>query len=320
MTGSISVALCTFNGERFLRQQLESIARQERLPDEVVVCDDGSSDSSMEILQEFALRARFPVRIVRNERNLGSTKNFEKAIGLCSGDFIALCDQDDRWGPRKLSRLSQVLGGDKSLGGVFSDATLINAEGAPVGKRLWEVHRFRFTRAEQFDRLAAIRLLLKHDVVTGATLMFRASMRRLLIPIPGCWVHDGWITWVIALYSRLTFVKEPLLEYRVHPSQQLGIGHSGRRRFCDLDEKGLARGVDQFEALREHWTMNSEKDYEECLDLLEKKLSFLRQRSGLPGNAVRRAFAVLSAIRSYQQYARGLSSMRGDLFLRLSRA
>jgi glycosyltransferase involved in cell wall biosynthesis len=316
----VSVAMCSFNGERFLRRQLESIAGQERLPDELVVCDDGSSDASVEILREFAGRARFPVHIVSNERNLGSTKNFEKAISLCTGDFIALCDQDDQWLPHKLSRLSEVLAKDESMGGVFSDADLVDADGTPIGKRLWEVHKFGFASSSHFNRMAAIMLLLKHDVVTGATLMFRASMRNVMMPIPDYWIHDGWIAWVLALYSRLTFVSEPLLRYRIHGGQQLGVGHFSQQRNSDLEEQGLTRLVAQFEALRGRWTAYPGDDFDDCLVLLENKIAFLQRRNNLPGNTVRRAFAVLSSIRSYQQYARGLSSMRGDLVLHPSRA
>lgn len=318
MTARVSVAMCTFNGERFLRQQLESIAGQERLPDELVVCDDGSRDTSLEILREFASHARFPVRIVRNEKNLGSTKNFEKVISLCDGDLIALCDQDDVWGPQKLLRLAQVLNADELAGGVFSDATLIDADEKPIGKRLWEIHRFGFARVRDFDRMTAIRLLLKHDVVTGATLMFKAPMRSLLTPIPACWIHDGWIAWMIALYSRLTFVNEPLLQYRVHAAQQLGVGHLNRQRESrqsDVDQNGFKRMVDQFEKLRERWTAQPGDDFEECLGLIEKKILFLRRRSLLPGNPLRRALEVFVSLSSYQHYARGLSSMRGDLFL-----
>ncbi len=139
---TISVAMCTFNGARFLRAQLESIARQRRPPDELVICDDGSSDGSVEILREFAAGASFSIRIFCNEKNLGSTQNFEKAIQLCKGDLIALCDQDDIWLPEKLSRLLQIFEQDSSLGGVFSDADLINENSQEIGKRLWQVHKF----------------------------------------------------------------------------------------------------------------------------------------------------------------------------------
>ncbi len=91
-----SVAMCTFNGGRFLAEQLESIASQTRLPYELVACDDHSTDDTIAILKAFQANAPFPVQIVQNAMRMGSTRNFDQAIGMCSGDFIALCDQDDR--------------------------------------------------------------------------------------------------------------------------------------------------------------------------------------------------------------------------------
>src|SRR5713101_1538304 len=105
----LSVAMCTYYGARFLQEQLESIAAQTRLPDELVVCDDRSADGSVEIVRNFAKSAPFPVQLEINETNLGAIKNFEKAIGLCEGETIALADQDDIWKPQKLSRLSVAL-------------------------------------------------------------------------------------------------------------------------------------------------------------------------------------------------------------------
>src|SRR5882724_11959920 len=93
----ISVAMCTYNGAGFLSEQLESIAAQTRLPDELVICDDRSTDESVEIVRNFARHTPFSVRLEMNEENLGSTKNFEKSIGLCQGEIIALADQDDVW-------------------------------------------------------------------------------------------------------------------------------------------------------------------------------------------------------------------------------
>ncbi len=316
MNGKISVAMCTFNGENFLLEQLESIARQKRLPDQLVVCDDGSLDSTGEILQNFARRAPFAVRTHRNQERLGSTKNFEKAIGLCDGDFIALCDQDDVWEPTKLERLLEGIA-DSSIGGVFSDATLVDAYGRSLGRRLWQIHRFHLGQEGDLSREAAIRLLLKHDVVTGATLMFRASIRELLLPICDLWVHDGWIAWMLILYSRMAFVAEPLVRYRVHARQQLGIGRQGsERRLVGLgDRRKLTVMATQFEALRDRWIARPGERFEECLSSIENKISFLRQRSQLPDNAMERACAVLSLAPCYAQFARGLSSMRHDLFL-----
>ena len=91
----LSVSMCTYNGARFLREQLESIASQIRLPDELVVCDDGSTDATLAILTEYAKAVRFPVRIQCNTSRLGPAKNFEQAISLCKGEIIVLSDQDD---------------------------------------------------------------------------------------------------------------------------------------------------------------------------------------------------------------------------------
>ena len=95
----ISIAMATYNGERFLEEQLRTLSEQVRLPDEVVVCDDGSTDCTQEILAQFAKSAPFPVRLVINDRRLGWRENFLKAASICTSDYIAFCDQDDIWFP-----------------------------------------------------------------------------------------------------------------------------------------------------------------------------------------------------------------------------
>src|SRR5690349_17434303 len=118
----ISIALCTYNGGPFLAEQLASYVQQTRLPDELVVCDDCSSDNTMAILRDFAARAPFAVRLHQNAANLRSTRNFEQAIRLCTGDVIALSDQDDVWLPEKLERMERTLAADPEISLVFSDA------------------------------------------------------------------------------------------------------------------------------------------------------------------------------------------------------
>src|SRR5215469_5846511 len=100
--------MCTFNGARFFRGRPASIHKQDRPPDELVICDDGSSDGSIEIVTEFAQDSDFPIRLVINDENLGSSKNFEKAVSLCQGDIVALADQDDVWYRQKLRRIEKT--------------------------------------------------------------------------------------------------------------------------------------------------------------------------------------------------------------------
>lgn len=128
----ISIAMGTYNGERFLKEQLESITAQTLPPAELVVCDDGSIDDTFAILESFADRAPFPVRIHRNERNLGYRANFMKCASLCSGDLIAFCDQDDVWRDNKLSDVQRIFEKDPSVLAVFHNSMVTNANGSEL--------------------------------------------------------------------------------------------------------------------------------------------------------------------------------------------
>ena len=126
---TVSIALCTYNGERFLDAQLTSLAEQSHRPDEVVICDDDSSDGTLGIIQAFADTAPFKVRVFRNSQNLGYVKNFEKAVSLCQGDVIFMCDQDDVWHPEKIEICLGVLDAEQTVGLVLHDFNWIDAVG-----------------------------------------------------------------------------------------------------------------------------------------------------------------------------------------------
>ena len=178
----ISVALCTYNGERFLAPQLASIAKQTRLPDELVISDDRSTDRTVAIVREYAAAASFPVRVFVNERNLGYTANFARAIQLCEGDLIALSDQDDLWYPNRLERSEYEFLSHPQAGLVFSDADLIDEQGRTLGETLWQ--RLGFVGRRKRSLLAGrYEVLAKHRFVTGATVMFRADLRDRFLPI-----------------------------------------------------------------------------------------------------------------------------------------
>jgi glycosyltransferase involved in cell wall biosynthesis len=119
---TIGVALCTYNGERYVREQVRSIFAQTRLPDLLLACDDASHDGTVAALEELAAQAPFPVRIVRNSANLGFRRNFEEAISGCDADIIVLADQDDWWCPEKLEKIETAFERDPSAAAVFSDA------------------------------------------------------------------------------------------------------------------------------------------------------------------------------------------------------
>ncbi len=125
---SFSVAMATYNGAGYLTQQLESLASQEKLPLELVVCDDGSTDETVAILEDFSAKSPFPIRIYRNEENLGFADNFLKATSLCKGQFISFCDQDDVWLPNKLKDACEAIEKNPDVQLVLQNAYICNEQ------------------------------------------------------------------------------------------------------------------------------------------------------------------------------------------------
>jgi len=219
---SISIALCTYNGAKYLPAQLASLVQQSQLPFELVVCDDGSTDATLQILMDFATSSPFPVHLFFNETNHGSTKNFEKAIGLCTGEIIATCDQDDVWLPMKLERMAKVLASEPDVGLAFSDAILVDDELRDSGNSLWNCYHFPpGLQAKQTPSLNP-NLLLRFNVVTGACMAFRRELVPKFMPIPKEWIHDAWIAFIASVFSQVKLIPEPLILYRRHQAQQVG--------------------------------------------------------------------------------------------------
>jgi glycosyltransferase involved in cell wall biosynthesis len=319
MSNRLSIALATYNGERYLGEQLESLLHQTRQPDELVVFDDASTDSTAAIVQDFAGRAPFPVRLLINAQRLGSTRNFEAAIGACNGNIIFLCDQDDVWYPDKIARMEEAFIGDPQAGAVFTDADVVDQELRPFGPRLWGTVRFKQKDQARFAAHDALTVLLRGPVVTGATMAFRSSYRELILPIPEIWVHDAWISLLIGSVSHLVALPAPLIAYRQHSANQIGI--PGRNRGSKRIRTGCAAfygpQVPRFEMaharlakLSSHFS-NAVRNMERIDDML----LFLRARAALPDSRWRRlpgALHELVALR-YHRHAYGLKSFRRDL-------
>lgn len=253
--GRVSVALCTFEGERYVPAQLESLLAQTRLPDELVACDDGSRDGTLRHLTRFAARAPFPVRVEVNEARLGATANFEKAISLCSGDLIAPCDQDDVWRPGRIARAVEVLESDPRIGMAFSDADVVDEDLRPLGHRLWEAVGFTRSGRGMVRRGRALDAFLRRWIVTGTTMTFRATYRPLVLPIPGAWVHDAWIAMLVAAVAPVAPIEEPLVLYRQHAGQLLGAARAGPlgflRRARETGPGEYAIEAERFRLLRQ---------------------------------------------------------------------
>ena len=202
--GLVSVALCTCDGERFLDEQLASVLAQQDVNLEVVVCDDASNDRTWTLVLGWAERdAR--IRPYRHEVRLGLSANFARAMSLCRGEFIAPCDQDDIWHPRKLSRLLETIG-DQALN--YCDSELVDETGATLGQRISD--RVRMYRGR------GLLPLCFWNSVSGHAMVFRRELLEAALPFPEQAYHDWWLACVAAGAGGVGYLPEPLVRYRQH--------------------------------------------------------------------------------------------------------
>lgn len=206
----ISIAMATYNGEEYLEKQLDTIYAQTYKNIEVIVTDDCSTDRTIEILELYS--KSHGLKYYVNEENLGFVKNFEKAISLCRGKYIALSDQDDIWETNKIQRLYDCIGDDLL---VHSDGSLINAKGEKIG--------ISYTQSShKVFRTDIIGYFFNNDS-TGCTMMFSSKLLSYILPMPENIIsHDWWIAIQGKLKGRVNYVSEPLIRYRQHQSNQIG--------------------------------------------------------------------------------------------------
>jgi glycosyltransferase involved in cell wall biosynthesis len=206
---TISIALASYNGEAYIREQLDSLAAQTLLPDELVITDDGSTDRTAEIVAEFADSAPFPVHFHRNPERLGYARNFERAIGLCRGEIIFLSDQDDVWFAEKLSTVRAAFDATPAPMVVVNDQILTDARLGHDGH----------TKLSNLRRLG----LSSAGLIEGCCTAFRSSWATLVLPIPAdeselirqhLQSHDRWINELAILLGVRHVIDAPLQYFR----------------------------------------------------------------------------------------------------------
>ena len=207
----VSIAVCTYNGEKYLLEQLDSIVNQTYQPIEIVVVDDQSSDQTLALLKSY--ESRFSsLKIYENEVNLGYIKNFEKAISLCSGEFISLCDQDDIWDLNKIELLIEHIG-DNVL--IYHDSAFINSNGSRLNKKLSDViNMFQGDSYKPF---------LLSNSVSGHACLFRQNLSAYCLPFPTGIFHDRWIGFTAGKLGAIKYLDKPLVQYRQHEKSDTNI-------------------------------------------------------------------------------------------------
>lgn len=324
MTPRVSVALGTHNGARYLREQLESILVQTHPVAEIVLSDDASSDGTVELAQRVieehrATDAATPsLLVVRNPVALGVTANFEQALTGASGELIALCDQDDVWHPDRVARALAAFARRQGAELAAAEARLVDEHGAPLGSTLFGILGVDVPLRLRLETDAAFDELLKRNVLTGATMVVTRSLVHRATPFPASWVHDEWLGIVASVGGGLAIVPEPVIDYRQHGGNQIGVtrlGAGGK----------LAR-------LQEPRTERNDRLFDRARDLAERlpgiaggdasvvaavrgKLAHEVMRQAIPASRLRRLRPVWREWRTgaYSRYGRGAQDVLRDL-------
>jgi glycosyltransferase involved in cell wall biosynthesis len=247
----ISVAMATFDGERFLAEQLESLARQTVTPHELVVRDDGSRDGTLSLLAAFEADSPFPVRIEPGEKRLGFADSFLAAAASCTGDLIAFCDQDDLWLPRKLERCRAAFDAEEVLV-VLHTSTIVDERLVPTGQRYPDVGEDRVVAPLASDPWLAVR---------GMSMAVDSRVVRLADPArrpPSHYLagapmhHDEWVYAIGSSLGAVSLIAEPLALYRQHGANVAGAPAGLTARLRETVTTGwtyYARRHDQARAL-----------------------------------------------------------------------
>jgi len=308
LTLRISVVICTFNGERFIREQLTSVISQSRPPDEIIVRDDCSSDRTAEYIQEVMAETTLPTRFYVNRQRLGPTANFASVIADSTGEVVVLCDQDDRWYAPKLKIIEDTFAKDPGLACLFTNANLVDAAGESIRESLWTAMGFTTHLRRQWDRGDQFSVLLNRNMATGATMAFRSRLKEAILPMPKNVWHDQWICLLGCALFEVVAIPAALMDYRIHSGNFFGVPPShlaGRMKASRIARQTRADELGRFETL--HQRLETIAPAHPLAELVQEKVDHLRVRLDLDARRLRRLGPVGRELLSgrYRKYASG---------------
>lgn len=322
MLTKCSIALCTYKGRRFLRQQLDSLVAQSRPPDELVIVDDNSPDGTVEIAKEFAQTAPFATRVIRNETNVGAAQNFARALEECRHPIVFFSDQDDVWLNQKVERFLGAFASEAVVA-VASDARVTNVTLEPKGSTLWQSMGFK-TDPDRLSQSALLDYLLRRgNFIAGMSLAVRKDFALAQLPLPRGWLHDGWLSLVAAVRSGLKLLNEELALYRQHDANVVGVPSFSKLQFGRL--LASAPRIDLHDSLDET---------ESCIERigqaispeqrahLSGRLRHLKRRLELPPAHLLRIPTIAAELMAghYHKYSAGYLGAARDLLRSIARS
>ncbi len=214
----VSIALCTYNGEKYLIEQLETLVMQTYPNLEIIAVDDGSKDTTVAILKQY--EAKYPnFKVYQNDKNLGYIKNFEKAISLCTGDYIALSDQDDIWDLSKISVMVDAIADNLLL---YHDSVFITENGESMNRKMTDIRNFY----QGTDS----RVFLLENCVSGHAMFFKRELLSIAGKFDTSIFHDWWLVYAASNNGKVGFILDCLVKYRQHTQANTNILRLDRKQ------------------------------------------------------------------------------------------
>lgn len=219
----ISIAMTTYNGAQFVQAQLRSILEQTRQPDEIIICDDGSRDDTVNIIRHvMETSGTDRIRLVENEENLGYIRNFYKAISLTKGDYIFLADQDDIWHREKLEKSLAIME-RTGAAAICTRSRLIDQDGQEMDGNAYIVSVLLARLKEELGPVRFFDLVIE-NVAQGCTYCFTKEVRAKYLALNSRQlIHDHQIMFIASLVGKVYACAEPMIDYRIHGSNSAGL-------------------------------------------------------------------------------------------------
>ena len=224
----VSIIMSAYNGEKHIKEQIDSVLAQTISDFELLICDDCSSDTTYTILQQYALKDS-RVQIFKNPSNQGYYRTFEKLLYHCKGDYIAFCDQDDIWMPNHIELLLKAIG-TKSL--AFGNCILVDKDGRDLGMTV--------QYQEGMDTVPKNNLgwartsFLYRNPANGMAMLFNRDILKYALPFPKISFHDIWIICLCSMLNGISYVEEPIVKYRRLDTSITGLRTTRRRKFTHV--------------------------------------------------------------------------------------
>lgn len=326
---SISVAMGTFNGHRFIEEQLLSIFAQTYLPRELIICDDCSTDNTLSVIQrvisrEMASRKELSairVEIVTREQNIGVALNFLDAFTMSGSDLIAICDQDDIWAPNKLETFAHLFAQDTELVLAHSNAELINSSGQPLGRTMFEALKLTRSEFHDMNNNKGLNVLLRRNIISGTACVIRRDVVLASLPVPETWYPDEWFGICATQMGKIRTLSNSLVYYRQHSTNTVGAPQSIHMFHLFRHWIRHSRAIDLKQRVL-HWDalINESRlpQNESNMALIHSAIRFYSLRSSLPRLRIARLPRVISLLfkGDYKKYSFGNNAVLSDLVQR----